>query len=183
MMVIEPVAEADPRDRLYRLIGAYPGLHLRELARQASISEALAGYHMRHFVSEGLIEGVEDGNYLRLFATQGRRPRDPDQQTIAVLRQRIPLQIVLLLLERKAATHGEIASELDLAKSTASYHLAKLVEHGVVADAAGRAFAVRDRTHIMRLLDTWRPTSALSENFEATWAGLYGGKAIRKRRL
>jgi len=146
---------------------------VRELARQGGVSQALADYHVRRLVAEGLVEGLDDGHYLRLFPTTGRRPRDSDRATLALLRQPIPLALTLHLLGRKEATHGELAASLRLAKSTASYHLAKLVQAGVLTQT-GHGFRVHDRAHVRHLVATWRPPSALVAGFQSSWSGLYG---------
>lgn len=161
-------------DGLLGLIGAYPGLHVRELARESGLSEALASYHVRRLVSEGLVEGRDDGHYLRLFTMRGRQPPDRDKQILALLRQRIPLAIVLFLVKHRQVAHGDLATGLGIPKSTITYHVSKLVDHDVLAqEPDSRILRLKDHTHVVTLLERWRPTSALVDSFATSWAGLY----------
>ncbi|MES2154968.1 MAG: winged helix-turn-helix transcriptional regulator [bacterium] len=165
---------------LIALIGAYPGLHLRELARQGGLSEALAGYHVRRMLDAGVVEAHMDGNHLRLFATAGKGLRDEDRRVLAMMRQRLPLAIILHLLEVRSATHGTMAERLGIAKSTLSYHVAKLTEAGIIVqDGDGRTLRLRDAAHVAVLGQRWRPPSALVDSFAASWSGLYRPRGRR----
>lgn len=162
------------RSTLFGLIARYPGLHLRELARQANTSEALTGYHVRHFLEAGTVEGVTDGYYLRLFPVGGRMP-ERDKLDLAVLRRKVPLEIVRFILERQEATHGELAAHLGIPKSTVSYHLRQLTDRKLLVQGKdSAAWRLENRQRMVRLLAKWTPPARSARNFEATWSSLYG---------
>lgn len=164
--------QLDLRRRLVRLIETYPGLHLRELARQADISEALAGYHMDVLAADEVVTAQTDGIYKRFYPAKGPSPTETEKDLIKMLRQRVPLQIVLNLLATKRIAHGELTQRLGLAKSTVSYHLGKLREAGIVGEEPGSLFLAEPK-RIERLLLRWEPPRDLTDSFADLWEGFY----------
>ncbi|MGQ0536171.1 MAG: ArsR family transcriptional regulator [Methanobacteriota archaeon] len=160
--------------RLVSLVARYPGLHLRELARQAEVSEQLAGYHLNNLVADGLVEAVEESGYRRFYAASGERPRSEERETLALIRQPVPFQVLLFLLQRGSATHDEIRAETRVSKSTVTYHLSKLRDAGLVEPVEGHpGFRVSDRRRIERLIVRWRPTPDLVDRFADLWRRFY----------
>lgn len=167
---MEPIAT---RRALLALVGRYPGLHVRELARQASMSEALALYHLDQLVDQELVEAVEDGNYRRFYPRQGVAPLEEDRELMAWLRRRVPLQIALLLLEKTSATHQQLTDSLGLAKSTVSYHLSALEKAGFVRRDDVDAFVLQNPRKVARLLTRWEPPQDVTSRFGALWQRFY----------
>lgn len=174
----KPTERPDVRQRVYDAVRRYPGIHLREIERQTGVSAPLAQYHLRKLVDEAYVEVHEQGGYARHYPTQkgkSARVMPEDVPLLGVLREEVPLHIVLLLLDRGTLTHAELVGELGIAKSTVSYHLAKLAELGVIGRAAGKAsLHLVDRERIYRLLLAYRPTPGLLDTFAGLWEDLYG---------
>lgn len=166
------------RQRVYDAVRRFPGIHVRELERQTKESAALCQYHLEKLVAEKLVEGHDQGGYTRYFPTaKGKAasvtPRD--QETLGLLRENVPLHIVLVLLDDEPLSHTEIVAKVDVAKSTVSYHLAKLAEGGIVDREPGtKKLRLVDRERTYRLLLMYRPTPTLIEAFGELWGGLYG---------
>src|ERR1051325_9835396 len=99
--------ESTPRERLTQLIAQYPGLHVREIARRARMSEALAAYHLNLLVQDKRIEVAEDGMFRRFYVPGQRVPSD-DREWMALLRRPVALHIALHLLTKGPATHTEL---------------------------------------------------------------------------
>jgi predicted transcriptional regulator len=172
-----------PRRRLLRLIERYPGLHLRELARQTEMSEALVSHHVESLLTARLVRSETTDNYRRFFAVGGESPSTADSENLALLRQRIPLQIVILLLERGSATNQEVAQTFGIAKSTASYHLGRLLDARVVTRLEdGNRLALTDRDTMERLLLRWRAPETLTGRFVEMWGDFYGRREPRPKR-
>lgn len=169
---------ADVRQRVYDVVRRYPGIHLREIERQTGVSAPLAQYHLRKLAEEGYVEVHEQGGYARHYPTHKGKsasvtPRD--LPLVGLLREEVPLHVVLLLLDRGPMTHAELVAELGVAKSTVSYHLAKLAEAGVVERAGSDArLGLADRERVYRLLLAYRPTPTLVDAFADLWEDLYG---------
>lgn len=168
------------RRRLLQLVEKYPGLHMRELARQAEIGESHAEYHLNELVKAGVVESVEEEFFRRFYAAKGS-PSDADRGILATLRQPVPLKIVLVLLERGAATQGELAAAVKVSKSTMSYHVGRLLDAGIVVSAAKPApgIALHDPKHVERLLLKYRPPKDLTERVTDFWQAFYGHREKR----
>lgn len=169
--------EPDVRQRVYDAIARYPGLHLRGLERQVGVSAPLVRYHVRRLEEAGFVETHEQGGYVRHYATPKARKAvlSPDDQAlVGLLREQVPLHIVLLLLDEGPLTHGSLVERTGVAKSTVSYHLAKLAEAGIVERGEGPAVRLADREHVYRLLLAHAPTPDLLDAFAKLWDDLYG---------
>jgi predicted transcriptional regulator len=169
------------RRRLYALVQAYPGLHIREAARQMETSVALVEYHAAILRENGLLREERDDRYVRLFVVGkpgDKEPSDAERRALAVLREKLPLRVTLHLLDAEVPQqHKAIVEALGISKSKLSFHLRKLEAAGIVAKGADGRFAVRERARLLALLLSFRPTPDLREEFADVWLSLYGDKA------
>lgn len=162
------------RRRLYAVVREYPGIHVREAARQLGTSMALVEYHLALLRDHGLVTVSKDDGYARLYPTEAPSPREEDREQVGVLRQRLPLRITLTLLDDGPAKHKDLADGLGLGKSTLSFHLRKLEAAGLVARGEDGAFAVKEPDRVLRLLLAFPPTRDLRQAFADVWLSLYG---------
>lgn len=162
------------RRRIARLVQAYPGLHMREIARQAGISEALAGYHLDELVKDEVLESVQEEFFRRFYPAKGGA-REEDRDLLGALRQRVPLQIVLHLLGHGQATQQQLADLVGVGKSTMSYHVGRLLDLDLLATPAeGRGVVLRDPKRVERLLLRYQPPKDLTDRMVDLWATFYG---------
>ena len=169
-----------PRREILALVERYPGLHVRELARQADASEALTLYHLEHLLAAELVAAVDDGNYRRFYPAKGGAPSDADRTVMATLRRRVPLQIAVFLLEKTSASHQDLTNQLGLAKSTVSYHLSALEREGFLRrDVKTDAFHLEDPRTVARLLTRWEPPRDAVSRFSELWERFYGRRKPR----
>src|SRR5687767_9978262 len=172
----DPLLEVEMRRRLYATVRQYPGIHVREAARQLDTSLALVEYHLTLLRDHGLVSVEKDDRYARLYPREAGAPDKKDRAAIAVLRERLPLQITLHLLDQGATKHKDLADALGMGKSKLSFHLRKLEAAGVVVkDDEGR-FAAADATRLQRLLAAYPPTQDLRTAFADVWLALYGDR-------
>lgn len=97
-----------------------------------------------------------------------------DKRILALLRRPVPLRIVLELLDRGEASQVALLERVDVAQSTLSYHLSKLVKAGVVvAEKQGRerAYRLAEPERAMGLLMRYRPPDRLVAGFLEAWEG------------
>jgi DNA-binding transcriptional ArsR family regulator len=169
--------DLEMRRRLLATVASYPGLHVREAARQLGTSLALVEYHVGLLEEAGLVAVRRDDRYARLFAVQGPGPTEDERRVLGLLRAKLPLRITLYLLDRgESAKHGEVADALGLGKSKLSFHLRKLEAAGLVGRDDDGGLRVLQPKRVQRLLWTYQPTPDLREEFAKLWLGLYGDK-------
>lgn len=157
------------RDRILALVRRYPGLHLREVARQLDTSVALVEYHVPALLDEGLLERLESEGTHRLFPAHEGFPR----QALAAIRDAKRLHIVLCLMEHGAMRHTTLVEKTGYGKSTLSFHLKRLMAAGVVRKK-DTEYDLVDAAVTRRLLDRHRPTPDLTDRFGRIWGDLYG---------
>lgn len=172
----EPAPSGRVRRAVYRHVLQYPGVHLRGVEQQLGISSALASYHLRELEKGGWLRSYDMEGYTRWFpgprsreASLGRKER----RLLGLLREEATLNIALLLLDRGALTHGELVQELGLAKSTVSYHVAKLERAGLLRRREERV-ELADADLAESLLLRYEPTPDLLERFRRLWDAFYG---------
>jgi predicted transcriptional regulator len=156
------------RARILETVDHYPGLHLRELARQLGTSVSLIEYHVPFLHALGHVDIEEDARFRRVYpATMPTA----DRQAIATLRDPQRLHIVMILLDGPLR-HAELAKRARLGKSTLSFHLRRLEEAGLVEP--GENYALRSAPHMRSLLQRHRPTPDLMDRFARVWSDIYG---------
>ncbi len=160
----------DMPQRILNTIRAYPGLHLRELARQMDTSVTLIEYHVPGLEAAGHVRRVEEDGVHRLYASN----QQLDEQLIACLRDSKRLQITLVLLQEDAMRHGDLAAATGLGKSTLSFHLKRLERAGVATRDERGQILLADPAGVRAVLATHRPTPDLVDRFGDMWGQLYG---------
>lgn len=158
------------RQRILRLVQTYPGLHLRELARQADTSLNLVQYHLQRLQEDGKVEIALGSGKVRVYP-----PGLPvaDRRVVACLRDRKRLRVAMALLGQQAQSHGVLAASLKLGKSTLSFHLRQMEEDGVVtSDEHG--YSLRDPDRIKAVLTGFPPTPDAADRLADVWRNVYG---------
>ena len=168
----------DVRQRVLNAIRKYPGIHLRGLERQLHESGPLVLYHVKHLVAHGYVEVRDQGGYARHFPTakaRAARISPADVPFVGLLREETALHVALILLDEGPKTNTELVERLKTAKSTVSYHLAKLAEAGLVEREPETArVRLRDPDRVYRILLTHAPTPDLLDAFHDLWDSIYG---------
>jgi len=116
----------DTRARIYRHIESNPGVHFRELTRALDLATGQVQYHLGRLdrITSESVNG-RTHYYAASF--------DPwERHTIAFLRRETARDILVTLIECEAARPGEVAENLDIARSTLEHHLDGLVEYGII---------------------------------------------------
>ena len=106
---------------------------------------------------------------LRLTVAQKRM--------LGVLRREIPLRIVLFLIKNPCSKHKDIHQGLELAPSTISFHMKKLLNEGIVVqekEGEQKGYQVQDPRSVVRILVTYRPLfDKLADAFTDLWVEIY----------
>lgn len=162
----------DMRDRILHIVRTYPGLHLREVARQADTSLNLVQYYVQRLQDDGLLELMLQDNKVRLFPPDLRRE---DRLVLGTIRDKRRIRIVMTLLDQGTAAHAHLARSCKMGKSTLSFHLAALVDAGVATkDTDG--YGITDTKRVRALIDRYPPTADAADRLAHLWESVYGSR-------
>lgn len=127
----DPLAH-ETRADIYEAVNEDPGIYVAKLARVTDTPVSTVRYHTRVLVREGLVEQRTERGRSRLV------PARQEADLVAV-DDGTRRALLVALAERGPATGSDLASHLDLSKSTVSYHLGRLEADGLVErDREGR---------------------------------------------
>ncbi len=164
------------RKRLFDFILSSPGCHMREIQRRLGIPLGTLEYHLKYLVEREYLSVREEGGYKRYYPVGTMR--GVDKGILSLLRQDIPRRIVMHLLLHPGSKFGELAAKFDVAPSTLSFHLAKLLRAGLVSRTRfGResTYRVENEHEVARVLIAHRRSflDALVDSFVGTWTELH----------
>lgn len=169
---MKEVLDLETRRKIYDLVSKNPGLHLSKIAELLHMRISLVEYHLIYLVKNHIIIPIKESGYLR-FYVKGKIGTT-DKRILALLRQEIPLRIMLFLLKNAVSRHKDILNNIDVAPSTLSYHLKKLVDNGIITVykyGEEKGFSIVNREMIVRLLIQYKPYN-LIESFKDIWIDL-----------
>ncbi|SDF49710.1 Helix-turn-helix domain-containing protein [Halorubrum xinjiangense] len=130
---------SDTRSRIRRHVRDTPGVHFNRIGRDLDIATGQAQYHLRRLVRDGELAVERIGGRAHYF--------DPavdawDRRTLAFLRRETAREIVVRLHAGGPTRPAALADDLDLAKSTVSWHVSTLADHGIVEKSPDRPMTV-----------------------------------------
>jgi len=174
-MFKDEVLENENRRKIYAVIEANPGIHLRELQRVLDIPLTTLEYHLTYMSRKRILFGESDGHYKRYYA----RPLDAeDKKILSALRQKRMREIVLMVMVNKKAKYQFLSDYLKLPPSTLSFYLKYLVENNVLArDKIGyeNIYTVRDEDRVARVLIAYKSSflDKVVDKALSTWMETY----------
>ena len=164
--------ELEKRRNIYNLIKKNPGLHLSKISELLNIRISLIEYHLATMERMGVISCVKEKGYIRYYVAG--KIGSKDKKILSILRQEIPLKIVLFLLKNPHSRHRDILKELKVARSTLTYHVHKLIKNEIIdvhETDEEKTFKIRDEKKITSLLIKYKPYNVI-ESFKDVWVDL-----------
>jgi len=160
------------RRSIYNHILKSPGLHERELARVLNIPLSTLDYHLYYIRQRGLIKAKSDGRYKRYYVAGDIGVQEG--KVIAILRQKVTRNIIMFLLLHPESTHRDVSNHIELAKSTTTFHLNKLIDLEIITQTKiGREtkYIISNPDHISDLLIIYKKTflDKSVDRFLDTW--------------
>ena len=129
----------ETRARVRRHVRDTPGVHFNRVSRDLDIATGQAQYHLRRLVRDGEVAVERIGGRAHYFDPAF----DPwERRAVAFLRRETAREILVRLHAEGATRPAALAEELDLARSTVSWHVSNLVESGIVEKSADRPMRV-----------------------------------------
>ena len=96
MITKDDIFKLQTRRKIYDFINKYPGLHLREISRRSNIPLGSLRYYIKSLDKYGLIVIKTDHKFKRYYVNQ--TVGEKDKELLNILRQDIPLRVILMLL-------------------------------------------------------------------------------------
>lgn len=150
----DDLLDNDVRRAVLDAVQADPGRTAAEVARHVDVHYMTARYHLRLLCEFGEVDRRRLSGRIRFFPNHGRWGRRGKvlKDALASDKRR---RIVTELLRDDELAAGDLSDRLDCARSTASFHLDRLVESGVIDRRRdGRHIRYRVRDDVRgRLLD------------------------------
>ena len=129
----------ETRARIRRHVRDTPGVHFNRVSRDLDIATGQAQYHLRRLVRDGEVAVERIGGRAHYFDPAF----DPwDRRAVAFLRRETAREILVRLHAEGATRPATLAEELDLARSTVSWHVSNLAESGIVEKSDDRPMRV-----------------------------------------
>jgi predicted transcriptional regulator len=157
-MFKDEILENEKRRKIYALVEASPGIHLRELQRALSMPLTTLDYHLSYMIRKKIIFGETEDHHKRYYT----KPFDPDDKKVLVaLRQKRMREIVLIVLENGKAKSQLLAERLKLSHSTLSSYLKYLVNRNILArEKIGyeNLYTVREEDRVAKVLIAYKPS-------------------------
>jgi len=166
--------ELETRKSVYDCIHRIPGIHLREIQRQLDMPMGLLEFHLLYLERNHLISAHREGHYKRYYVA---RSGVKNKRLLSLLRQAIPRKIVVLLLERDVASHSGLLDQVNVAPSTLSFHLNKLVKAKVLnrqKQGRLRYYSILERKQVLETLMTYRESflDEVVDRFADVWLNI-----------
>jgi predicted transcriptional regulator len=124
----------ETRRELHDAVVESPGVSLSTLADRTGTNPSTLRYHCRVLEREGLVESEKRHGQRRLFPAVDWMGEDaPIDSALSAALEDETLRAVLRVVYRtEPVSVGDLASELDVTPSTASHHLGRLADDGLV---------------------------------------------------
>lgn len=149
---------SEVRRDLREHVASNPGVHFNALVRDLDVATGQVQYHVDRLLDAGALDAEKLRGRTHYFEDGYE---EWEQRTLALLRRETAREVIVYALEEERPSAGELASALDVARSTISWHVSTLVEAGVaekVYDQQGRAHIELTRpAETRRLLDEVSP--------------------------
>jgi len=157
-MFKDEILESERRRRIYAVVEASPGIHLRELQRTLDMPLTTLEYHLSYMTRRKILFAETESHHKRYYT----KPFDfEDKKVLTALRQKRMREIVLTVLENGKAKNQLLTERLKLSHSTLSSYLKYLVNKNILArEKIGYEYlyTVRDEDRVAKVLIAYRPS-------------------------
>jgi len=163
------------REKIMQVIKDNPGIHFREIHRATALAMGELEYHLGVLEKMEIVTRTKTNKYSRYYPAYELGTED--KKIMGVLRQEMLRDILLFLISTDNASHGDVAKEFKLIKSTASFYLEKLVKSELVQKRKeGRRvhYSVEEPERVLKLILLYKKGfgDEIAKRVEGLWANL-----------
>ena len=166
------------RTRVRSHVCEMPGVHFNQIKRDLDLATWQVQYHLQRLVADGELEVERVGGRAHYFDLEF----DPwERRTLAYLRRETAREIIVRLHSEGTIQPSTLTDDLDLARSTVSWHVSNLTEADILVKSDDRPMTLRlahpERT--ADLLETVSPSlpDRLVDRFMRTVDSLFDDAA------
>jgi predicted transcriptional regulator len=173
------------RKKIYDYIQERPGSHLREIGRNLDLAIGDIQYQLNVLEKTGHVVSKRMGIYKRFYPSKmfGERQKD----IVGTLSQETPRKILLLLLQKPGASHGDVARFAKVSAPTVTWHMKRLIDEGLVeAHREGRNvkyYIIGSANDIEKVMKSYHPMfwERWADRFAEVWLDLSTYKKKEER--
>ncbi len=122
------------RAEIYSLVQNNPGIHFRGICDSLGLSVGMVQYHVGILVSAGLLSVYSDGKMQRYF--EASKYSTKKMKITSLLRHRTSREILKIIINKKAVTHGELATQLCITSQGLSWQMNRLKKAEIVEETS-----------------------------------------------
>lgn len=169
---IEESMALTPRDKIYSQIVQSPGLHFREIQRRTNIATGALQYHLDYLKKKNFIFEKKEGKFSRFYCAQDKSTIDSSLMNL--LRQDQVRKIAIVLLQKRMLSFVSLKKMTGMTSSTASFHLQKLIDAGVVELKKSRGkefYSIKNKEPLLEVLYSYKESfmDSLVDSFIDLW--------------
>ncbi len=157
-MFKDEILENERRRKIYALIEANPGVHLREVQRMTDMPLTSLEYHLDYMVRKKVVFAESDAHHKRYYT----KPLDAtDKKVLSALRQDRMREIVLIVLANTKAKYQFLSDYIKMPHSTLSFYLKHLIDNNILAKEKigyDTFYTVRDEDRVVKVLAAYKST-------------------------
>ncbi len=177
-MFKDEILENQRRRSIYIAIEANPGVHLRELQRILRMPLATLEYHLSYMVRKQIVFGENEANLRKYYV---KVLDEADKHVLSALKQKRLREIVLIISANKKVKFQFLCDYFKLPRSTLSFYLKSLVDHGIVSrEKIGyeTLYTINDENRVCRVATAYKSNfwDTLVDRTMTTWLENCGSK-------
>jgi predicted transcriptional regulator len=179
-MFKDEILENEKRRKIYHIIEANQGIHLRELQRVTNLPLTTLDYHLTYMARKGIIYSETEGHFKRYYT----KPLDnQDKKVLSALRQNKLREIVLFVMSNKKAKFQQLSEYFKLPHSTVSCYLKSLVDNSIlIKEKIGyeTIYTVKDEDRVAKVLVAYKKSflDMLVDKTLSAWLESYPKKRL-----
>jgi predicted transcriptional regulator len=163
------------RKKLIDIIKNKPGIHFREIFREADIAMGELEYHLHVLEKMEIVSKKVNTYYTRYYPAYELGVED--KNIMSFLRQEKLRDILLYLISEENPSHKDITQEFGLLKSTTSFYLNKLLKKGIIEkEKSGRNvfYKAKEPEKVLRLILLYKKGfgDEIIKRVEGLWSNL-----------
>lgn len=119
----------EAREEILAILKREPGLCFQEIQDRVGLAPGTTKWHLNKLENSRFLSSLRDGRHTRYHPTGMEKAT---VQAVVAVRDPSRLALVRMVQRNPGITQGELAKAAGLAQSTASHHLSKLIEEGLI---------------------------------------------------